>query len=248
MALVFCLPVLANGDGELNNYAYVLPRYDEESGIIVASVVFFGDAVSALGVTLEYNSDMLDYTGYARGDGFLALEVLATLENSGRVNILTYGADARGCGEVIKLFFKLKDRERSQEIKFNLLPLTAKPAGVIDGSAVREVPVCFLFGKINIYSEHEKIAFCDLTEYGELVLSVATDREYTICLSVIELSGKIRQKTVTASACGGKFSLDICEIKDGYTSVIIEPYYFENDEKIYVEREILLFYRGKYIG
>lgn len=248
--IVFCTPIGAFASGSEQNTAYLVCEYDAQRELVICSVVYFGEEVSAIGFTVEYDADLLWFTGYSRGSGFLGFTTLATLEDNGRINALSHSGEGLGSGEVIKLCFKVKDTERAEKIHFALLPLTEKPAAVIENGVVRAVDVCFVGAKCDIFSPMPRLECFGADASGGIILS-ADHEIFGGChfdITVVELSGNIRRTCVDADLLDGKFFIETGGMSGGYTSVIVEPHYFENGKKIFIERGIYLFYNGEYIG
>ena len=232
------------------NIALLTYEYDVSKGLVILTLNYSGEGVSAIGATLEYDSEILDYTSYERTVDFENFQVRATLENCGKINILAYGSENSDLGEIIRICFKAKGN--FDRLEFSLLPLTSIPAAGLSGGEIVPVNVKFVgLNFENIKIKHS-MKFCERTDDGKLVLGV--DGALESCYfdaTVVELSGNIRRfEAMLLSDATEEFSrffLGVGDLGSGYTAVIINPYYFENEQKIFMEQGIFLFCNGKYI-
>lgn len=250
-ALIFSSPCIASAsEVSYGNIAYLSCEYDAPRELVTVSLNLCGEGISAIGVTVEYDAARLDYTSYSYGDDFEDLDVAATLDNGGEINVLAYGAEAFGFGEIIELCFKVKDAESADKLYFGLFPLSSKPAAIIDESGVRAVDVSFIGAECEICEPLSPMNYCGKSEMGHIILAPENyvSGECIFDITIVELSGKIRKTSIVASLDEMGFTIDLGDIGGGYTSVIAEPYYIKNNKKIPIERGIYLFFAGEYIG
>lgn len=251
VALILCLSLDAFAvTVNAENIAYLSYRHDTERQLLFVSLNYFGEAISAIGTIVEYDTSLLDYTGYTNGRDLSGFDISATLENSGRIKILAHSGERYGAGEVIVLCFKIKDTRSADECAIGLFPLSSKPVAVIESNTVRAVDTSFMGVSCEISDVRGGMSYGGRGESGEVVLSCEPDipKECIFDITVVELSGKMRRKSLLAVSSGDGFALDVGELGRGYTSLIVEPYYYENGRKTVIERGIYLFYEGEYIG
>ena len=249
--IVSCFVIFPSADeGTDENRAFLTYEYDASKGLLILTLNYSGEGVLAIGATLEYDSEILDYTSYAKVSDLEKFQVVATLENCGEINVLAYGNDNVTSGEIIRICFKAKGD--FDELVFSLLPLTSISAAGSSGGEIVPVDVNFVGAVFENIKTYPCMKFCQRTDDGMLVFAI--DGKIERCyfdITVVELSGNIRRFEATALSAATEdalcFSLDVGDLGVGYTAVIINPYYFENEQKIFVEQGIYLFCNGKYI-
>ncbi len=231
-------------------------EYDADTNLLEVSLHYRGEEISAIGVSLEYDPEIMDYTSYSRGDGFLEFTLTASLDNSGRVRVLTYSPTDHGTGEIIRLCFKIKDISHADGFVIFPKPLTNNPCAKIENGKIQPVEVDFVSVKLQPLESLPNFNFCGITPSGELLL--LTDKEIKDCIfdiTVVDMSGKI-YRTQSYERCKrikfkgrdiSLFAISTGEIFSPYTVVIIDAY-AEYNNKICYLRSVYLFRNGAFLG
>lgn len=230
--------------------------YDAEHGLLTLSVNCDGAPVSAIGVAVVYDAEVLTYTGYGRGRDLISFELAASLDNSGTVRVLAYSPREQDTGEIIRLYFKVEDESSLDGLRVELLPLTSKPAAVVSAGEVTEMQATFLPTSISLLGKLASMDFCGITPSGEVLL--LTDGQIEDCLfdvTVVKLSGEIRRfDTIAFSRRVGEhngksalFSLDVGKIDEGYVAVIVDAYSRCGDGGIGTFHAVYLFCDGEFL-
>ena len=251
--ILLCFFTLGVGEREESSDACgnVCAEYtlDPDSGIIAVSLLYSGDEISALGVVCNYDLAFMDYTGYERGVDAYDVELSSTLENNGRVRVLAYSPDQAFSGEIVRLYFKMRENAINGST-INLAPLTSIPCAKIEGGEI--IPVSVSFSSLRIHSYMNfPLDFCGITPAGELLF--LTDVGEVLCrVSVVDLDGGVYGYDVLCRSRKIRFpdneALFICLKLNGrlspHTAVIIDAYAI-NNEKLCYQRSVLLFYYGE---
>ena len=226
--------------------------YDAETGIVSVSVIYSGEDVSAIGVLCEYDVSFMDYTGYERGRGFDGFNIAATLDNSGRVRILAYSPSDASSGEMIRLYFKIKDTSKSVGYKLKLAPLTNNTCAKIENGAIVPVSVSFSPVHIQTYGDFP-MEFCGINPSGELLL--LTDKSVKACIydiTVVDLHGVVTSRrglcftkeVRTPHGDGAIIPIKLLTVLSPHTAIIIDAYAVYKGKTCY-QRSVLLFYDGE---
>ena len=232
------------------NVAFLTYEYDASKCLVILTLSYSGEGILAIGATVEYDSEILDYTSYEVARDLGKFQVIATLENCGKINILACGSENFNSGDIIRICFKVKgDFDR---LEFALVPLTSISAAGLSGERIVPINVNFVGLNFENIKIKRSMKFCERTDDGGLAFGV--DGVLESCyfdVTVVELSGNIRRfESMLLSDAAEEFSrffLDVGDLGSGYAAVIINPYYFENEQKIFIEQGIFLFFNGKYI-
>lgn len=248
----FCVLRCSASEHCARGSAYLSYEYDAPRSLLVVSVRYCGDKISAIGLSVEYNTDDMDYTSFERGGDFTSFSVLATLDNRGSVRVLAYSPDRRDEGEIVRLCFKIKDGDRSDDIRIGLYPLTEKPCAIITNGRVEPVDISFLGARVSTAARLPRMESCGLAPNGRLLLCADLDGIYFFDITIVELSGRIRRAEAftegralaDSSEKRRLFALDIGDISHGYVSVIVDVY-GKNESNILAGREVYLFCDGK---
>ncbi len=255
LAFSFPFGVLADEDRNMvQNTAYLTYEYDASRSLIILSVNYCGEGISAIGAVVEYDSSIVDYTSYTRGD-FEGFNLSATLDNSGNIRILAYGSENLCRGEIVRLCFKIKDFE-AKDYFFSLSPLTDSPAAAICDGGVKSVRVSFTSVSCSTAELLPQMEFAGIAPSGKIILvcDIAAGQCF-FDITVVELSGEIRKDFAFAKRMNIRvpgadvscFSLDIGDMPEDYAAIIVNPYYIENNEKLCFGQGIYLFCDGEYI-
>ena len=245
LAISFCVTANASGvEYAMPNMVYPVYKYDSESGVLHVSIKYTGERLCAIGLTVVYDVSKLEYTGYSGGSGLSGFDISATLLHNGRINILAFGGDATD-GEMISLDFTLCG-EHVGEISLELFPLTSISAVTPVDGELRASDVRFLSPRYRITQLKGVGLYCETDGSG--VVKFTGDGECDMMqfdIATVDVSSGEISFAQKGFDGGGTFCLDTPS--DGYFAVIIEPYYIENNEKIYAERQIFLLLGGEII-
>lgn len=251
IALMLGSPFLASASEESEkNIAYLSYDYDAQRGLLTVCLNYCGEGISALGAVLQYDSELLDYTSYTYTENFKNFDVCATLDNCGEIRILAYSGERVGVGEIIRLYFKIKENISAHEVYFSLSCLSKISAATLKDGEVNPLEIGFAGVLCKIEEIVPPMLYGGKDPSGGILLVPATEilEECIFDITVVELSGKIRRKALSVMPNESGFSLDVRELGKAYTAVIVEPFYIENEKRVSVERGIYLFYGGEYIG
>lgn len=257
LAFVFSVGVSAREiDAATENSVFPEYSYDTETSLLEVSLHYGGEGISAIGISLTYDTDIMEYTSYVRGDGFCGFTLRATLENSGAVNVLSYSPTEYGEGEIIRLCFKIKDISRADGFVISPKPLTDIPCAKIENGAVREIDLKFLSVRFSALGELPSLEFSGISRSGELLFM--TDSYIDDCIvdvTVVELSGGVH-RSESYEKCkkikfegreASYFSIWAESVDAPYAAVIIDVY-AEYNGVICYSRNIYLFREGKFLG
>ena len=257
LSLVFSVISSAKEIGAVTENA-VFPEYsyDADTSLLEISLNYRGEGISAIGITLCYDTDALDYTSYSRGDGFSGFTLRATLENCGRVNILSYSPTEHGEGELIRLCFKVKDISLADGMLISPEPLTDIPCAKIENGEVRPIALEFLCARFCSFDPLSDLELCGISRDGELLLvSDSGIEDCIIDMTVVDLSGKVSRSESYQKCKKIRFegrdvsylTVSVGDITSPYTAVIINAHAKYNGEIRYARR-VYLFREGNFIG
>ena len=223
---------------------YPIYEYDAESNVLLVSIVYLGRGLLALGLSVAYRTEEMEYTGYSRGDGFKGHGTVATLEDLGRINVLTHSGEKLASGEVIRLSFAPRV-DAPCLVHLEILPLTSAFAVTeVNGEALPcEVEIINI--DYGIYGDSTLLESVCVTENrrADFILN-ADAAPMPIEITRVDLSGSIERWEVF---CDKDFSVDIGGLRGGYVAIIIRPYFVMEEKKIYTSESVYLFSYGEYI-
>ncbi len=255
-AFAFSMCTLVSADEpvyECQGGAYLLYEYDSARSLLVVSVRYEGEKISAIGLRVAYDTDKMQYTSFDIGSGFSGFDVSATLENDGCVRLLAFSPSLCDTGEIIRLCFKVDASEGVEGLSVKLLPLTEKPCAVIENGSVKPINISLL-GTRRIPIENTlRLEACNV-DCGNLLVISSAKQPCFFDITIVGLCGEIRRveafcrknPLVNASCGQSLYSLALGEIPDGYAAIIIDVYGKDNGNML-AGRGIFLLRDGKLI-